>query len=487
MTATRRLAGAPFVRHKDWHTIDWQRVNASVRRLQVRIAKAVAEENFGRVKALQWLLTHSYHAKLLAIKRVTSNRGKRTLGVDKILWSASRRKMHAVNELVRCGYKPLPLRRIYIPKKNGKLRPLSIPVMRDRAMQALHKMALDPVAETMADRNSYGFRYYRSCADAIGQCFITLAKRHSPHWVLEGDIKSCFDEISHQWMLDNIPMDKQVLHKWLKSGYMEGGKLYPCKSGTPQGGIISPTLANMTLDGLEEAVKSAVPRRHKVNVIRYADDFIITGKSKELLEQTVMPAIESFLLKRGLALSEEKTRITSVEDGFEFLGQHLRKYGGKLLIKPAKDNVNAFLQSLRDMIRKHRSSKAEVLINILNPKIRGWGNYHRHVVSGKIFSQVANWIYRAMWQWMKRKHSNKSKTWLVRKYWSKGSAPWTFSTAITNNNGKVQICELIHLYSIKIFRHVKIRGEANPFDPKFQRYFRARDALRKEKLRACMA
>src|SRR5262249_22718230 len=184
------------------------------------IAKAIREKRHGQAQVLQWLLTHSHSAKLLAVKRVSENKGHNTPGVDKKVWRNGRQKMEAVKQLKRRGYKTQPLRRIYITKKNGKLRPLSIPTMLDRAQQALHMMALQPVAETCADRNSYGFREGRACADAIGQCFIALAKSYAPLWVLEGDIKSCFDEINHQWLLDHIPMDRRTLHQWLKAGYM---------------------------------------------------------------------------------------------------------------------------------------------------------------------------------------------------------------------------------------------------------------------------
>ena len=244
-------------------SIDWKEARRQVRRLQVRIAKAVKENRWNKVKSLQFLLTHSFYAKLLAVKRVTSNRGKNTPGVDGVLWISARAKWRAACSLRRRGYTPLPLRRIYIPKKNGKKRPLSIPVMKDRAMQALYKLALAPVAETTADRNSYGFREGRSCADAIQAAFNALSKPNSATWVLEADIVGCFDNISRDWLLDNIPMDKVVLGKWLEAGYVENGVSYPTRKGAPQGGIISPTLSNMTLDGLEEAVRSAVPRRNR--------------------------------------------------------------------------------------------------------------------------------------------------------------------------------------------------------------------------------
>ena len=242
-------AGASFHEVTDWHAIDWESANHHVRRLQARIVKATKEKRWGKVKALQRLLTHSFSGKALAVRRVTENQGKNTPGVDKVTWNTPRKKLNAIYSLRQRDYHPQPLRRVYIPKKNGAKRPLGIPVMKCRAMQALYLLALDPVAETTADPNSYGFRSQRSTADAIEQCFNVLGKRASPQWILEGDIKGCFDAISHEWLLTHIPLEKAILKKWLKAGYMEQHILHPTEAGTPQGGTISPVLANMTLDG----------------------------------------------------------------------------------------------------------------------------------------------------------------------------------------------------------------------------------------------
>ncbi|MDH3991457.1 MAG: reverse transcriptase domain-containing protein [Gammaproteobacteria bacterium] len=260
-----------------WRAIDWHAAERHVRRLQVRIAKATTEGRWGKVNALQRLLTHSFYAKLLAVKRVTGNRGAKTPGVDGLLWTTSRQKIDAALAQRRRGYRPQPIRRIYIPKKNHQRRPLGIPTMADRAYQALHWLALEPVSESTVDPNAYGFRPKRSAADAIAQCFICLSKSTSSQWILEGDIKSCFDEIDHDWLLANIPMDKKVLHQWLKAGYLEDSRFYSTEMGTPQGGIISPTLMLMTLRGLEDAVSKVTTPKDKVHVIAYADDFVITG------------------------------------------------------------------------------------------------------------------------------------------------------------------------------------------------------------------
>src|SRR6266571_1418868 len=247
MTANT-FAGAASHAEVNWHTIDWSAVHRTVRRLQARIVKATQEGRWGKVQALQRLLTHSFSGKVLAVRRVTENQGKKTAGVDKEIWDTPDKKIQAVHELKRRGYQPQPLRRVYIPKSDGKtMRPLGIPTMKDRAQQALHLLALDPVVETTADNNSYGFRQQRSCADAMEQCFNTLSKPN-PQWILEGDIKSCFDRISHDWLLAHVPMDRAILRKWLKSGYMEKHVLHETTDGTPQGGIISPALSNCALD-----------------------------------------------------------------------------------------------------------------------------------------------------------------------------------------------------------------------------------------------
>src|SRR6266568_4395074 len=256
-------AGASFHGVTDWHAIDWQKVHRNVRRLQGRIVKATQEGKWNKVKTLQRLLTHSFSGKALAVRRVTENQGKNTPGVDRVLWNTPQKKLNAIYSLRQRDYHPQPLRRVYIPKKNGKKRALGIPVMKCRAMQALYLLALHPVAETAADPHSYGFRPGRSTADAMEHCFTIVARHISPQWILEGDIKSCFDKISHEWLLAHIPMEKAMLKKWLKAGYLERQVLHPTEEGTPQGGIISPVLANMTLDGLEALLQAKFPQNTK--------------------------------------------------------------------------------------------------------------------------------------------------------------------------------------------------------------------------------
>src|SRR2546427_2203024 len=327
------------------------------------------------------------------------------------------------------------------------MRPLGIPTMCDRAQQALYLLALDPIAETTADKNSYGFRQQRSCADAIEQGFNAL-KSATTQWVLEGDIRSCFDKISHDWLLAHVPMDRAILRKWLKSGYMDKHVLHETTDGTPQGGIISPALANFALDGLERVLREKYPaatrlksvgnQRPSVHFIRYADDFVITGKSKELLEGEVKPLVEQFLHERGLELSPTKTVTTHVEQGFDFLGQNVRKYpNGKLLIKPSKKNVKVFLDGIRKIIKDSLGLSAAELIDWLNPKIRGWANYHRHVVSKRVFQRVDYAIFNSLWQWARRRHPKKSPGWLKQKYFEQyGGRNWAFYGETCDEEGK---------------------------------------------------
>src|SRR5438093_403092 len=368
---TAQAVGAVSREAAEWYAMDWRAINQNVRRLQVRIVQATKASRWGKVRALQRLLTHSYRGKVLAVRRVTENDGKETPGVDREIWDTPEKKTQAVHELKRRGYQPQPLRRVYIPKSDGKtMRPLGIPTMFDRAQQALYLLALDPVVETTADKNSYGFRQQRSCADAIEQGFNAL-KSATTQWVLEGDIKSCFDKISHDWLLAHVPMDRAILQKWLKSGYMDKHVLHETTDGTPQGGIISPALANSALDGLER-----------------------------------------------------------------------------------------------------------VLIEELNPKIRGWANYHRHVVSKRTFARADYEIFPCLWQWARRRHRNKNLRWLKEKYFERhGSKNWSFVGEKYDNQGQPHKVRLLLASDTPIQRHVKVKCEANPYDPAFETYFEEREGF----------
>lgn len=401
---------------KQWHKIPLKKAQAFIKRLQTRIAKAVKEGKYRLAKRLQYLLVNSFYAKLLAVKKVTSNPGSRSAGVDGEKWTSPQEKMRAILRLTGKGYQAKPLRRVFIPKPHSdKIRPLSIPTMYDRAVQALYALALIPWAETTADRTSFGFRMNRNAQDAAAYSFQCLSRKNSAQWILEGDILGCFDNFAHNWLLDNIPLDTRVLNQFLSAGFIYDGILYRNTSGTPQGGLVSPILANMALDGMEYVLKEHFPDK-KVNLIRFADDFLVTAESKEVAQQCKEVIVE-FLKERGLELSEQKTRIVHIDNGFDFLGWEFRKFRGKLIIKPSRKAIAAITEKLSDIIGSAKAWSQDELVRNLNPVILGWAMYHRSVSSSVIFSKL-DWILREMlWTWAKRRHNNKGKKWISRKYW----------------------------------------------------------------------
>jgi RNA-directed DNA polymerase len=479
MSTDRKTAGAVPDWTIDWHSINWKQVHRTVRRLPARIVKAVQEGKWHKVKALVYLLTHSFSGRALAILRVVSNQGAKTPGVDGVTWTADDCGQ-AFTLLRRRTYQPQPLRRIDIPKSNGRKRPLGIPTMTDRAMQALYLLGLDPIAETLADGHSYGFRLERCCADAIEQCHLLLGNRHGPRMILEGDLTSCFDRISKDWLLEHIPMDQDILRRWLEAGYLEEGVLQATEAGTPQGGIISPVLANWALDGLQTLLahhfSSAKKRKDKVHLVRYADDFIITGSSRFLLEHKVQPLVEQFLAQRGLELAREKTTITHIDDGFDFLGQNIRRYRcGKVLVKPSRKNGQTFLRKIRATLDQSGSWTAGEMIHRLNQQIKGWSMYHRHVASKRTSSLVDQSIFRRVKHWCLRRHRNKTWNWIKKKYYQqKGHRHWIFTGTLPNKDGKRIAISLMEASRVAIRRHVKILSNANPYDPEWELYLEER-------------
>jgi RNA-directed DNA polymerase len=354
-------------------------------------------------------------------------------------------------------------------------------------MQALYLLGLDPIAETLADGHSYGFRRERCCADALDECHKVLRGPHGrdtrgPHWILEGDIQSCFDRIHHGWLIDHICMDQAILGKWLKAGYLEKQVLFATTEGTPQGGIISPVLANRTLDGLQRLLaerfgKTRSRRKEcKVHLVRYADDFIITGTSRLLLRSEVQPLVEQFLQERGLELSHEKTRITPLEDGFDFLGQTLRRHrNGKVLIKPSKRSVKTFLSKIQETIDNSGNRTVGDMIRRLNQQIRGWTMYHRFAVSRRIFAAVDDRIFWKLRRWCRKRHRRKSWGWIRKKYFQHaGNRDWVFTGVIRDSQGKVWPIRLMKAADVKTLRWVKIRSEANPYDPVWELYLEER-------------
>lgn len=358
-----------------WATVNWRFAERQTSKLQRRIVKAHSERAYKKMMYLQFKLIQSNSAKALAVRDVTSHDGKNTPGIDNIIWTTPEEKMSAVFSLGGKRYIPLPLLRKYIPKSDGRRRPLSIPTMNDRAMQSLYKMALEPIAEVTADSHSFGFRPGRSTKDAILLCKDVFERCPDAQWVLDGDIKACFDSISHEWLLENIPMDKSILRKFLQCRYLENNIFHASCQGVPQGGALSPVLCNMALDGLQGRLEQEYPS--EVEFVRYADDFIVIGTSPDVLKDAV-PLIEDFLSVRGLELSREKTAIAHLRDGFDFLGWNVKKVSDTIRIIPSDRNRSRLVTRVRNTMDQQMSE--DNTLRRLKQIICGWRDYHVKVV-----------------------------------------------------------------------------------------------------------
>ena len=422
MSRIERTAGRGAL--DDWAGIDWPAVERNVRRLQERIFRASRDGEPAKVKNLQKLLVRSSSAKLLAIRRVTQiNRGKNTPGIDGVVCPMPSSRLAMFRKgLSLEGYRPKPVRRVYIPKAGGKERPLGIPTMLDRVMQALVTLALEPEWEPRFEANSYGFRPGRCTMDAIEALHRTLSKSGSSRWILDADIAACFDRIDHAALLARLPVFTTTIRRWLKAGVVELGALDATTMGTPQGGIVSPLLANIALDGMERLFgaerpdgRHVAPYRRRgsdrgVSLIRYADDFVVTAPSREVLEAYVLPHLAEFLAGRGLELSAAKTRIVHIDDGLDFLGFTLRRFpNGKLLVRPQKEKVTEHRRALSAYLRANRQLPTAEVIRALSPKIWGWCNYYRHAVARRTFNALDGHVWRITYKWAKRRHPRKNR------------------------------------------------------------------------------
>ncbi len=461
---------------QDWADIDWKLIEKRVRNLRQRIFRATERKQWNRVRSLMKLMLRSYSNLLASVRKVTlANKGRKTPGVDRLVVLTPKARLRLVRQMAKySNWTAKPGRRIYIPKANGKRRPLGILTIKNRVAQAIVKNALEPSWEARFEPNSYGFRPGRSCQDAIKQCWLRLHKGRTHRWVLDADVKSAFDNINQNFILDRlgkIPA-RELIKQWLKAGYVEAEIFHATTAGVQQGGVISPLIANVALDGLELLLAGSA------GYIRYADDLVVTAKSKKEIEALV-PTIEKFLSQRGLTLNTEKTRIVHVKDGFNFLGFNVRSYKDKCIVKPQKEKVHSFLREIRLWLKKHTWISAEDVVRHLNPILTGWANYYKHVNSKQTFAYVDTEVWRAVWRWCLNRHQNKSKDWVYRKYFkhTKQSA-WTFYATVTMTNMERRDILLKQIGKIPIKTHVKVKGTASPDDPALRNYWYERQAKR---------
>lgn len=469
----------------DWAAADKAEAERIVRNLRQRIFRATSEGDLKKVRSLQKLMLRSRSNAIQSVARVTQqNQGKDTPGVDRVVVKTDPARGRLVDVLTKChSWHARPARRVYIPKANGKLRPLGIPTVQDRCLQAMVKNALEPEWESHFEATSYGFRPGRGCHDAMAKILLLANPNNRKKWVLDADIKGAFDNICHDYLLRAIGQfpARDLVRGWLKAGYVELGRLHETVAGTPQGGVVSPLLANIALHGMEHALSVTRDRNGAIRgsraVVRYADDFVVFCESLQDAKQCVL-ILQQWLAQRGLQLSEEKTRVVHLKEGFDFLGFNVRHYsdrrtcsGQKLLITPSRRSVEKVMEKLRAVWWQGCSLPLPVLIHRLNPIVRGWANYFRTHVASRTFNDLDHWMFHVQLRFVKRRHPKKRMDWLVPRYWGRlhpmRADRWVFGMPT------------LGLYVTKfswtaIRRHVLVRSTASPDDPRLRDYWETR-------------
>ena len=473
-----------------WHSIDWRLVKSRVNNLRRRIYRASVAGNTKKAGSLEKLMLKSMSNRLSAIRRVTQvNQGRNSPGIDKIVINTDKERRELLEKLAENdAYRVSPIRRVYIPKKNGKQRALGLPTILDRCRQAVVKAALEPYWEAKFERCSYGFRPGRSPQDAIQKIYCIARPGKSRRWVLEADIKGAFDNIDHDFLVKvvgNFP-GREWIKAWLEAGVMEKDQVIPTTAGTPQGGLISPLLANIALHGMEECLGICYDSYGRIKLsspyalVRYADDSVVFAKTREACQQA-KEKIQTWLQARGLELSEEKTSITHMEEGFDFLGFHIKHYkaskrrqGIVMQSKPSRSSISSFKKQMVLEWKKGLSWSTKQVIENLNPKIKGWTSYYRTGASQKTFSGLDHWMWKRQVWYSYRKHPSKSWQWRKKKYWGKirgRNDQWVFTDKESEGESF-----LWKLGWTRAKRHILVKGGSSPDDPKLRAYWQERQA-----------